>query len=86
MKKKYFIEGMSCGSCVAKVKAALLKVEGVEFAEVQLQFPQATIKMEGEVPVTKLQSALSDAGHYHIKEAENEPEFNDKKARKGCCC
>jgi len=39
MTKRYFIEGMSCLSCVAKVKAALLKVEGVEFAEVQLQFP-----------------------------------------------
>ncbi len=86
MTKKYFIEGMSCGSCVAKVKAALLKVEGVEFAQVQLQFPQATIKMESEVPVKKFQSALNDAGHYHISEAENVPEFDNKKASSGCCC
>lgn len=86
MTKKYFIEGMSCGSCVAQVKAAVLKVEGVESAEVQLQFPQATIKMESEVPVKKFQLGLSNAGHYHITEAENVPEVNTKKTHSGCCC
>ena len=86
MTKKYFIEGMSCGSCVAKVKAALQKVEGVESVEVQLQSPQAMIKMESEVPVKKFQSGLSNAGHYHITEAENVPDVNTKKAQSGCCC
>ncbi len=77
---------MSCGSCVAKVKAAILKVEGVESTEVKLQLPQATIKIESEVPVKKFQSALNDAGHYHITEAENVPEVNTKKTHTGCCC
>lgn len=86
MTKKYMVEGMSCGSCVATVKAALLKVEGIESAEVQLQFPQATIKMESEFPITKFQSALNDAGHYHIMEAENVAEVPNKKANTGCCC
>ena len=62
MTKKYFIEGMSCGSCVAKVKAALQKVEGVESVDAHLQSPQATIKMESEVPVEKFQLVLNDAG------------------------
>ena len=86
MTKKYFIKGMSCGSCVAKVEAALLKVEGVESTEVQLQFPQATIKMKSEVPVKKFQSALNDAGHYDITESEKVSEFDNKTAPKGCCC
>ncbi len=86
MTKKYFIEGMSCGSCVAKVKAAILKVEGIESAEVQLQFPQATIKMKSEVPFKNIQSALNDAGHYDITESGNVPELDNKTARAGCCC
>ena len=86
MTKKYFIEGMSCGGCVAKVKAALQKVEGVESVDVQLQSPQATIKMQNEVPVKNFQSAVNNAGHYHLTESENVPEFNNKKARTGCCC
>ena len=86
MTKKYFIEGMSCGSCVAKVKAELQKVEGVESVDVQLQSPQATIKMESEVPVKKFQSELSNAGHYQITETENVPDGNTKKPQSGCCC
>ena len=86
MTKKYFIEGMSCGSCVAKVKAALQKVEGVESVDVQLQSPQATIKMQKEVPVKDFQSALKDAGHYDITDSEKAPEFDNKKAHTGCCC
>ena len=86
MTRKYFIEGMSCSNCVAKVKAALQKVEGVESAEVQLQFPQATIKMKSDVPFKNIQSALNDAGHYDITESENVPEFDSKAASKGCCC
>ena len=77
---------MSCGSCVAKVEAALLKVEGVESTEVQLQFPQATIKMKSEVPFKNIQFALNDAGHYEITESANVPEFDSKTASKGCCC
>ena len=50
MTKIYFIEGMSCGSCVAKVKTALQKVEGINSVEVQLQIPQAIIKADAERP------------------------------------
>ncbi len=86
MTKKYFIDGMSCGSCVAQVKAAVLKVEGVESAEVQLQFPQATIATESDIPTSIFQSALNKAGHYEIHERENKPQLETKKTGSGCCC
>ena len=86
MTKKYFIEGMSCGSCIAKVKAALLKVEGVESAKVQLQSPQATVKMKSGIPDNVFQSALNNTGHYQIKEAGATSEVSNKKTHKGCCC
>ncbi len=86
MTKKYFIEGMSCGSCVANVKAAILKVEGVESAEVQLQFPQAMIKMENDIPTNIFQSALIKAGHYEIHQGEQKPQLETKKTHSGCCC
>lgn len=86
MTKEYSINGMSCGSCVAKVKEALKKVEGVDSVEVQLQSPQATIKMQNEVPVKNFQSALKGAGHYDITDSEKVPEFDNKKESTGCCC
>ena len=86
MTKKYFIEGMSCGSCVAKVKAELQKVEGVESVDVQLQSPQATIKMENDIPTNMFYDALHKAGHYEIHEGEKNPQLQTKKAHSGCCC
>ncbi|MEO7047536.1 MAG: heavy metal-associated domain-containing protein [Ferruginibacter sp.] len=85
MTKRYFIEGMSCSSCVAKVKAALKNIEGVESAEVQLQSPQATIKMESEIPTNIFQGALYKAGHYEIHEEEKPQRLQAKKAHSGCC-
>ena len=86
MTKTYNIEGMSCNSCVAKVKTELSNVEGIEAVQVQLQFPQATIKMGNGIPVHVLQSALSKAGPYQIKEAEKPALFNNKRNHKRCCC
>jgi copper chaperone CopZ len=86
MTKIYFIEGMSCGSCVAKVKTALQKVEGINSVEVQLQIPQAIIKADAEIPLSILQAALDKAGHYQIKEAALTAQSNTKKSGSGCCC
>ena len=86
MTKKFFIEGMSCGSCVAKVKAALQKVAGVEFVDVQLQSPQATIKMESDIPTNIFHDALNKAGHYDIHDEEKKPQLQTKKIHSRCCC
>ena len=63
---------MTCGSCVAKAKSLLSKIEGVENAEVQLNSPQATITMANMVPVSSLQSALNSGSNYKITALEGE--------------
>jgi len=61
---------MTCNSCVAKAKSALLKLGDVTEAAVQLAAPQATISMQKHIPVQQLQAALSNAGTYTITEAD----------------
>ncbi|MBC7536653.1 MAG: cation transporter [Ferruginibacter sp.] len=69
MTHTYNITGMTCGSCVAKAKNALLKLGDITAAEVRLATPQASISMGKHVPVSLLQNALSSAGAYTITEA-----------------
>jgi cation transport ATPase len=68
MTHTYSISGMTCNSCVAKVKSALLMLGDVTEAQVQLANPQATISMQQHIPLTGLQAALSKAGPYTITE------------------
>ena len=68
MKKKYELEGMSCGGCVNNVKKSLLQVPYVENVEVQLHPPGAVITMNKSIDVDELQAQLNKAGHYSIKE------------------
>ena len=71
MTHTYNITGMTCGSCVAKVKSALLKIGDISAAEVQLQSPQATITMEKHLTANTLQAALTQAGNYTITAAND---------------
>lgn len=59
---------MTCNSCVAKVKSALLKSGDITSVEVQLNAPQATISMQKHIPLESLQQAISGAGKYIITE------------------
>ena len=68
MKKKYELHGMSCGGCVSGVKNALLKLPDVEDAEVHLHPQRAVLTMSKAIDVAGLQTHLSKAGHYTIKE------------------
>ena len=70
MTHTYNIAGMTCNSCVAKAKSELLKLGDVAEARVQLAAPQATISMAKHIPVSRLQQAVSKAGHYTIAEAD----------------
>ena len=71
MTHDYNISGMSCGSCVAKIKSALLKIGDVNEATVQLTAPQAKIIMQKHIPVERLQAAVDAAGNFVITEANN---------------
>jgi copper chaperone CopZ len=66
MTHTYNIAGITCSSCVAKVKSELLKLGDITSAEVQIQSPQATISMQKHIPTAVLQEAISKAGTKYI--------------------
>lgn len=68
MKKNYELKGMSCGGCVNNVKQALMTVTDVTEADVQLHPQTAVITMNKLISVDELQTQLSKAGNYTIKE------------------
>lgn len=55
------VEGMTCNHCVMAVKKALLKVPGVERAEVSLERGEALV--EGEVDPKALIQAVEEEGY-----------------------
>lgn len=58
------VEGMTCGSCVARVERALQSVAGVSDARVNLSSQLATIDLVGEsVPQARLIEAIRAAGY-----------------------
>jgi copper chaperone CopZ len=70
MTHTYTISGMTCGSCVARVKSELLKLGNIQSADVQLATPQAVITMDKHVATGVLQEAVHKAGNYTIAEAD----------------
>ena len=64
MTHTYQITGMTCSSCEAKVKAALLSLPHVTNAEVTRT--SATITMEKHIPLVELQKVIVSKGNYLI--------------------
>lgn len=60
MTHTYQITGMTCESCAAKVKSALLSIESVTSAEVSNENNSANITMDERVTLTDFQNALGD--------------------------
>jgi cation transport ATPase len=58
MTHTYKLTGMTCTSCEAKVKSALLMVENVTNVEVSKDINSATITMEKHIALDKFQKAL----------------------------
>ena len=57
MTHTYNLTGMTCTSCEAKVKSALLMVENVTNVEVSKDINSATITMEKHIALDKFQKA-----------------------------
>ncbi len=57
------IAGMTCASCVAHVERALMKVEGVQAASVNLATETASVAAPTSVPLTALIDAVAKAGY-----------------------
>ena len=63
MKKQLTVEGMMCMHCASHVKDALLAVEGVESAEVNLKKKRAAVTLNTDVPDEALKAAVAAAGY-----------------------
>lgn len=68
MRHTYFLTGMSCKDCVAKVKSALLKLPDVLSAEVSRNPDVAVIEMSRHIPLQELQQAIGPEKKYIIHE------------------
>ncbi len=62
MKRIIEINGMSCGHCSAKAKAALEAISGVK-ADVQLSKSRAVVTADSSITDGQLQSAVENAGY-----------------------
>ena len=57
------IEGMSCASCVSRVQKALIAVEGVSTASINLAQETALVDIRDQQALLSALTALSDAGY-----------------------
>jgi copper ion binding protein len=69
MKKKIYVEGMSCMHCVNRVKKALEGMAGVNGVTVDLEGKFAVIEADPSPADTEIKTAIEDAG-YEVKGIE----------------
>ncbi|MBD9599286.1 copper chaperone CopZ [Pseudomonas sp. 478] len=81
------VEGMSCGSCVKHINAALQPLAGV--GEVTVDLASGRVKVTGDTQSDVLLSALKEAGYPASVLTEDKHESVKKKSGCGgssCCC
>ena len=67
IKHKYNITGMTCNSCVNKIKERLESFEKITKVEISLEENNLVLSMTEHVQTEILQELLSKAGNYNIK-------------------
>ncbi len=63
IKKTFTVTGMTCATCAKTVERALNKIEGVEFAAVNLATSTGFIVAEKEIPIEVIKAAVEQAGY-----------------------
>lgn len=67
MKKKLYIEGMSCQHCVMHVANALKDLDGTKSVDVNLEGGYAIIEAAGDLDETILNEAIDEVGYDLVK-------------------
>src|SRR5512133_1543557 len=57
------VEGMTCGSCAARVQRVLAKTDGVAHAEVNLATGRAHVTLQRPLPAADLQARVAKIGY-----------------------
>jgi copper chaperone len=70
MKKKIYIDGMSCGHCVSHVKEALLDIGAIK-VKVDLEEKYAIAEFEDEITDSEITEAIEEVG-YEVAEIEED--------------
>jgi copper-transporting P-type ATPase V len=70
------VEGMTCGSCAARVQRVLAKTEGVADAEVNFATGQAHVTLDRPVPAVDLQARVEKIG-YGLTPLADTPQAGD---------
>ena len=63
MKKKIFIEWMSCGHCVARVEKVFKEQDSVKEVTVDLAGKNAVVEFTKEISDAKIKEILDDVGY-----------------------
>ncbi len=66
MKKKIFIEGMSCQHCVNHVTEALKEISGVKSVKVDLAGKYAEVELVHVVEDEKFKEAIDEIGYEFV--------------------
>jgi len=77
----FTVEGMTCGSCAARVQRVLAKTEGVADAEVNLATGRAHVTLQRPLPAADLQARVARIGYGLTPLAETPSGGDDSEER-----
>ncbi|HPO27405.1 MAG TPA: heavy metal-associated domain-containing protein, partial [Petrotogaceae bacterium] len=68
-KKSFFVQGMTCASCVRNVENALKKMPGVKYVSVNLATEQAYLISEKDVSFQEIKRTVEESGYVALSKA-----------------
>ncbi|MGY0499403.1 heavy-metal-associated domain-containing protein [Nocardia sp. FBN12] len=59
----YVVSGMSCGSCVGKVKSEIGKLSGIDGVDIELATGRMTVTGTGSIDDAQIQDTVENLGY-----------------------